>query len=454
MALNDKENRFLRHYSQLTNPSAAQKQTYNSLQVKSNPANPKFSDDKAERNYRHTNPLSEYTKSVDMRYLKDISNSLKNNAGVSDTQMNQYNNLAKKWNYKTDQQQPPKVDYKPTQPTQPDQTAPQYKPPTTQIEEKPFEFNHNEITYDQATNQVSQQVDPMYQRALENIKTQKYQNELNSGEMASKRGLAHSGLAADQLNKIAIASQGQIADTEAQRASKIAEMSQALVERDQDRAMQLRNQAFQEYMANQSLQRQDRAFDYDVYNNQYNSDYRNYRDNVSDNRYTDETAYKRALDQYEIDYGQYRDQVGDNRYQNEFDYQKTRDSRSDAEWESEQKWNREAWDKEFNRNNAEWESEQKYSREQQKKLFEYQKYRDQVSDQQNQEALQWEKSKFNSETEWRSYVYNNMSASEKSQLEWNKQQFGEEMAWRIEESNRSDKLSRDQMEYDAGFQMP
>jgi hypothetical protein len=246
---------------------------------------------------------------------------------------------------------------------------------------KPFEFEYDSMNYNEAKKQTSEQIDPIYKRALENINAQKYQNELDAGQQANARGLSHSGLAADLQNKIAIAAQGQIANTEAERATKTAELAQALMQRDQARGDALRQQAFQEFMSGKQMD-----FDYD-----------------------------------QFDYSKQRDSVEDKRYQTELDYQKLRDSVEDKRYQDQ---------------------------------FGYQKYRDALQDQANKEALQWEKQKFKSETDWRAYVYENMSASERAQLDWNKQQFGEEMAWRIEESNRADKLSRDQMEYDAGFQTP
>lgn len=109
------------------------------------------------------------------------------------------------------------------------------------------------ISFDDASKQVSGQLDPLFARALQNLKNNQYQNEMNAGERASKIGGSHSGLQQDQLNKIALASQGQAADMEASKQAKIAEMAQALVNRDQDRADRIREQLFSEYMGQQNL---------------------------------------------------------------------------------------------------------------------------------------------------------------------------------------------------------
>jgi hypothetical protein len=124
----------------------------------------------------------------------------------------------------------------------------------------PFKFDYKNLSYGDATKQVQQQLDPLYQRAVAGVKQEQYQNELDTGEVAAKRGLAHSGLAADAQTKVAIAAQNNISDLDAKRASQSAEMATALVQRDQDRADRLRQQAYSEYMGGQDLQyRQDQT---------------------------------------------------------------------------------------------------------------------------------------------------------------------------------------------------
>lgn len=241
-------------------------------------------------------------------------------------------------------------------------------------------FAYKELDYNNAKKQAQQQVDPLYQRTLQNIQTQKRQNQMNAGQQSAARGLSHSGLAADQLNKISIASQGQVTDTNNERASRISELAQNLIDRDRANSDRM---------------------------------YGRYRDKITDQRYDIQFGYQKA-----------RDAVSDNQWSKQFEYTKQRDGVGDKRYNDQ---------------------------------FNYQKYRDTIADNQNRQALQFEKEKFKSETEWRAYVYKNMSASEKAQMDLNRQQFGEEMAWKIEESNRSDKLSRDQMEFtagQAGFQEP
>jgi len=58
-----------------------------------------FANDQAERSWRAANPYADYTKAREMKFLNDIDNMLINNQGVSDAQLQQYNTLAKKWNF-------------------------------------------------------------------------------------------------------------------------------------------------------------------------------------------------------------------------------------------------------------------------------------------------------------------------------------------------------------------
>jgi hypothetical protein len=271
--------------------------------------------------------------------------------------------------------------------------------PATPAEEgrKDFEFAYNNMSYDDAIARAGQQLDPLYQRALEALKGEKYQNELNAGEVASKRGLSHSGLAADQLTKIAIASQGQAADLQGKRASQAAEMAQAMVDRDQDRADRLRQQAFAEYMGMQDLDYRDKEFDY-----------REGRDEIADGRYDKEWEYQVG-----------RDKVADGRYDQEWAYQQQRDKVGDSQWD---------------------------------KTFQHQKDRDKVADQQWRMSFDQQVKQQAADNAWREKTFNQMSASEKAQLAWNKQQFGEQMAWEIEANNRADARERDSWEFQAGLQ--
>jgi hypothetical protein len=176
---------------------------------------------------------------------------------------------------------------------------------------KPFDFNYNYLNYDSAKKQAEDKYNPLFEQAVKGVQDQQYQNELNSGQSAAVRGLAHSGLAQDALTKLAIASQGQIAGLNAQKMSNVADMAQQLVDRDQSRGDALRGQMFNEYNSNR------------------NFDYGQYRDNVGDVRYSNEQAYNK-----------YRDQVGDQQWQSQFDYNKGRDNIADQRYTDETAYNR------------------------------------------------------------------------------------------------------------------
>ncbi|PKR86093.1 hypothetical protein [Heyndrickxia camelliae] len=151
-----------------------------------------------------------------------------------------------------------------------------------------FTYNYKPISYADAQKKVAGQVDPLFNQGVKNIQSQKYANDVQAGQVAAARGLGHSGLAADQLNKIAIAAQGQIADLNAQRATQIAQLANDEVWKDKDYSLQNRSQLYNEWNSN-----------------------RNYNYQVG------------------------RDKVADKQWQTQFDYQKSRDKVSDSQWQKE-----------------------------------------------------------------------------------------------------------------------
>jgi hypothetical protein len=119
----------------------------------------------------------------------------------------------------------------------------------------PFQFNYDYLNYDTAKQRAEDRYNPLFQQAVDGVKAQQYQNNLDSGQSAAVRGLAHSGLAQDALTKIAIASQGQIAGLNAQKMSNVADYAQGLLDKDQARGDALRSQMFNEYNANRTFDR-------------------------------------------------------------------------------------------------------------------------------------------------------------------------------------------------------
>lgn len=183
-----------------------------------------------------------------------------------------------------------------------------------------FNYNYNPLDYKTAQKQVSGQIDPLYNRAIQGVNQQKYQSDVQAGQVSAARGLGHSGLAADQLNKIAIAAQGQIGDLNAQRATQIAQQANDLVWRDKEFSLQDRGQKYNEYNS-------DRNYDYQagrdtIADKRYQTewDYNTGRDKVADQRYADETKYNHG-----------RDTLADKRYTEETKYSHGRD-KVDDQW--------------------------------------------------------------------------------------------------------------------------
>jgi hypothetical protein len=156
-----------------------------------------------------------------------------------------------------------------------------------------FQYNYTPMSYGNAQKQALQQIDPLYQQGLKAIQQQQYQNNVQSGQVAAARGLGHSGLAADSLNKIAIAAAGDAANLNAQRMTQANTMAQQLVDNDKQYDLSRRSQMFNEYSSN-------RDYNYGVG-----------RDKVADQQWNKQ--YNRGV--YESDrsykYQQGRDKVDD-----------------------------------------------------------------------------------------------------------------------------------------------
>jgi hypothetical protein len=164
--------------------------------------------------------------------------------GATQQQISQANNYNKAQNNKGNPVIPAPTNTGVVNPTQSTYNAP-----------SPFQFNYDYLNYDTAKQRAEDRYNPLFQQAVDGVKAQQYQNNLDSGQSAAVRGLAHSGLAQDALTKIAIASQGQIAGLNAQKMSNVADYAQGLLDKDQARGDALRSQMFNEYNANRTFDR-------------------------------------------------------------------------------------------------------------------------------------------------------------------------------------------------------
>lgn len=194
------------------------------------------------------------------------------------------------------------------------------------------------LDYATALSRSNNQLDPTYKRAAEGVMAQRYQDTLDTGQIASNMGGAHSGLAADAQNKVHIAAAGKVADLDAQRASQAAEMAQALVNRSEDRGDQLRRDAFAEYMGEGQLGLSRDQFNWNKSTDQRDFDYGKGRDAVQDSQWDKSFNYNAGRDKVadsqwnqQFEYGKGRDAVGDSQWNQEFGYGKTRDERADFE---------------------------------------------------------------------------------------------------------------------------
>lgn len=185
------------------------------------------------------------------------------------------------------------------------------------------------MSLDDARNQISSELAPLYEQAMKNIKAQQYQNELDSSESAGARGMGRSGLAQDALTKIAIASQGQMSQMEAEKTAKIAELARGLYQQDQQRAMMDRQQGFNEWMGSKNLQMENQKFNY-----------QKGRDQASDNRWDQQFEYQKGRDQTQDSQWQQGFDWDKNKFNQQFDYQRQRDNTQDSQWKDNFEWDK------------------------------------------------------------------------------------------------------------------
>ncbi len=127
-----------------------------------------------------------------------------------------------------------------------------------------------QLSYGEAQGRAQGQIDPIYQRALENVRASIHPGQNNAAQVAANRGLGQSGLAADALNKVTINANNRTADLEAERSSKIAALAQALMDQDFSRQQSVEQQAMQRWMAENNLIGQQNAFNYGIYSDRLN----------------------------------------------------------------------------------------------------------------------------------------------------------------------------------------
>ncbi|MCD7034305.1 hypothetical protein LRR81_08665 [Metabacillus sp. GX 13764] len=381
-------------------PQAAGGMVYN------NPTATSFANAADERAYRQANPNSDYTKSVDMRFLNRTSQALQNNTGVTAAQMKQYNDVANKWNYNTT----PQIDQNKIQ----EDLMNKQKSYMDDYfnKQKQAQLDQYYAARDKAVGQINQQmgqVAPQYQQARNQADVVNLQNGQKLNEMMANNGLTASG-----ENVTAQVAQNNTRQTSLNNLNL---QEQQTMDDFQRRISDLNNPADENAMI-MALEAERSKAMMDAYN-----------------RTTDQ-AYQRS-----------RDAVGDSQWKSQFDYTKTRDARADAQWESQTKYDRSR----DAASDAKWESQTKYDRAWQQKMFDYQQGRDKVGDSQWESSQKYQRRSDAEEKQWREYTYNHMSASEKANMEWAKQQFGEDMAWRMYENDSNNAASQGMSQAEIDF---
>jgi hypothetical protein len=340
----------------------------------------------AERLYRRENPYSDYAKQVETRYISQIGNNLKSNTGVGTPQVDEYNRLAQKWNVNTNQQSAPT-------------TAPTPAPQQPAFDQNAFLQGMNgqigsmydaqqqsrlaelKASQDKATGQLNQQkaeLAPQYQGERNQSDVVSAQNVQRLRELMASQGLGASG-----ENVTAQTAQ----NNQRQDSLNSLNLQEQQANNDINRQMNDVNDPAQaQAIMSQIAQQRSQAL-LDAYNRANDVGYQRSRDSVGDQRYNTETSYNHS-----------RDSVGDTRYNNETSYSHGRDSVGDTRYNNETTYNH---------------------------------GQDTIHNQQAADAAAAQAKQQAADNTWRTYTYNNMSASDKAQLAQNASQYGEDKAWQM-----------------------
>lgn len=146
--------------------------------------------------------------------------------------------------------------------------------------------------YQEGAEKAKAQLDPVYQQAVKGVRAERYQNQLNAGQVAASRGLSHSGLAADQQNKVNIAAQNSIANIQGDKAAKIAELAQSYSNQEQNRTERQEQEAYSRYQ-----QAKDQQWREHTFNNMSESDRRQLE--WAKTQYGEDAAWRMYDQQYQ-----------------------------------------------------------------------------------------------------------------------------------------------------------
>lgn len=267
----------------------------------------------AERLYRQQNPNSDYTKSVDTRYISTIGNSIKNNTGVTGAQMNDYNARLQKWNM-TDPNAPKPFDQKAFLSDMEGRVNGMFDA------QKQSQLATLQAQRDKAVGQINQQkaeVAPQYQGMRNQADVVSTQNVQRLRELMASNGLNASGENVTAQTSLNNQRQSSLNSLNLQEQQTMNDYNRQITD--------LNNPADEQALVS-SIEAQRNQSLYDAYNRASDVGYQRQRDSIGDSRYNSETTYNHG-----------RDTAADKRYADETTYNHGRDARQDAQWESEQK---------------------------------------------------------------------------------------------------------------------
>ena len=354
--LNSADTNYLKQYATFQNPTADQRNQYMGILAKQD--KPQFLNEKEERYFIQTNPNHAYTKERDMRYLGQIDDMMRNNQGVSQAQMNQYNNVATKWNYQTFdpnrdalQKASQPIDYNQfrTQSATIEDLANkygfdysrEYAKRQAEAEAQALRNANADAQRRNATNKEEnlKSIDNNLMDMADNLDRNYFQQYMQQAQNQVNNGL-NAGIAADQDLRLAMSRQAEMGG--AYRDANLGRMRENNRFTNED----LRLAEALGLIDQQALAREDSLFN-DRLNQAFGQIMDLNRFNQSENLSMMDAAFRNQATQMDMsrylmgfDYQQGRDKVMDGRWQTEFDNSNYWNEIERKQWESVQKWQR------------------------------------------------------------------------------------------------------------------
>lgn len=180
------------------------------------------------------------------------------------------------------------------------------------------DFNYQSLLKDMGyyNTEAGNQLNPLYDLAIKQLQESGKQQQYKSNDMAAARGFGQSGLAVDQQNKIASATQSSIAQQLAEKNARMSELARSMYESDRSYDLQNRSQLYGEY------------------SDKRNYDYQKAQDELAQRNWQTQFDYTKGVDDRNYNYQVGRDKVSDSQWSQEFALKKKVGSGSGGNYSS------------------------------------------------------------------------------------------------------------------------